>query len=243
MPNFAPLDNVIGVQQIAFNQLPDSVQRQQPGLIVAAVDNWWGAGEFIYCRANGTIAAQAMVVITPVFDSNAYRYNATEVPNTANLGRMVGVACAPATAGQFIWVCIGGIIPVRSGASVAADTAFGITAAGTVGANSAGKQILNSRIVAPSSTTVVKANCTANAGSNQLRVPNADGWFIGVPLSGTGIAASTVVVDINAGGNTVTLNNNTTAAVNGNVTATYNAGGVHFNVAHLNRPFAQGAIT
>ncbi len=243
MPNFAPVDQIVGTQQIAFYGLPDTTARMQPGMVLAAVDNWWGAAEFIYCRANGTVAMSAMVVLTPVFDTNAYRFNATEVPNTANLGRMVGVACTSATAGQFFWVCISGLCPVRSTASVAADTTFGITGAGQVGANSAGKQILNARIAAPATTTVAKANCTANSGSNRLFVPGAQGWFIGAFLSGTGIAAATTIVDMDPSGITVTLSANTTAAVNGTVTATYNNGSVFFNVAHLNRPFAQGAIT
>jgi hypothetical protein len=243
MPNFAPVDQIVGTQQIAFYGLPDNVARMQSGMLLAAVDNWWGAGEFIYCRANGTINMGALVVLTPVFDINTYRYNATEVPNTANLGRTVGVACTSAAAGQFFWVQVGGLCPVRSTASVAADTTFGITGAGQIGANSAGKQILNARIMAPATTTVVKANCTANAASNQLLVPNSDGWFIGAFLSGTGIAVATVVTDINPSGRVVTLSANTTAAVNGSVTATYNNGTVFFNVAHLNRPFAQGAIT
>ena len=102
--------------------------------------------------------------------------------------------------------------------------------------------MLNARSILAATTTSAKTNCTANSGSTQLIVPNADGWFCGVYLSGTGIAALTVVTDIAPDGRTVTLSVATTAAVTGTVTATYNNATVFYNVAHLNRPFAQGQI-
>jgi len=242
MTSYSVLGGPIGNQQIAPFGLPDTTARQMPGMMVLAENAYWGAGEFLYVRATASIRQFGLVRVTPTFQTNAWRYDATEVGNTANLGDMVAVAMTAATAGQFFWVCIGGIVPVNCNASVAADTTFGIAAAGQGGANSAGKQILNARIIAPATTTVAKAG-VANSGSTQLTVPSDDGWFIGAYLSGTGIAASTLIVDISPDGKVVTLNNATTAAVNGTVTATYNNGTVFYNVAHLNRPFAQGAIT
>lgn len=243
MSNFAALDSVVGTQQIAFYGLPDTVSRALPGTLLTAVDPYWGSGEFVYCRANGTVNMAACVSLLPVFGANAYRYDATEVANTANLGRSVGIACTSATVGQFFWVCVTGLAPIRSGASVAADTTFGIAGGGVVGANSAGKQILNARIVAPATTTVVKNNCVNNSGSNLLFVPNSDGWFIGLYLSGTGIAGGATITDIDTSGRRVTMSAVSTAAISGAITATYNNGAVFFNVAHINRPFAQGAIT
>jgi hypothetical protein len=132
--------------------------------------------------------------------------------------------------------------PVDCNASVAADTTFGIAAAGQGGANTAGKQILNARVMIAAAATVAKAG-VANSGSNKLQVSGADGWFIGAYLSGTGIAAGTTITDIDPSGTQVTLSAVTTAAVNSTVTATYNNATIFYNVAHLNRPFAQGAIT
>jgi len=233
----------IGYQQISPFNLPDTTARQTPGTIVTASDPYWGGGEFMYVKANCSIRQFGLVVITPTVASNQVVYNATEVPNTANLGRTLGVAMVAASSGQFLWVCIGGVVPVNCSASVAADTTFGIAAAGQGGANSAGKQILNARVALAASTTVAKAGCTANSGSTKLLIPNADGWFAGAFLSGTGIAAATTVTDIDPSGTIVTLSTATTAAVNGTVTATYNNATVFYNVAHINRPFAQGAIT
>lgn len=235
--------SIIGNQQIALYGLPDTVERHPAGLTVVAEDNYWGGGEFLYVRAGGSIRQNGLVVLTPSLQSGRYRWDATEVPNTANLGRPVYVAMTAMTTGQFGWVQNMGIVPVNCNASVAADTTFGIVAAGQGGANSAGKQILNARVIAAATTTVAKTNCTANSGTTRLVVPNTDGWFCGVYLSGTGIAAGTTVTDIDPSGNIVTLSAATTAAVNGTVTATYNNATVFYNVCHIDRPFAQGAIT
>lgn len=240
---YALLNGPVGNQQLTPFNLPDTVARQLPGLIVDAVDPYWGGGEFMYVKAGGSIRQYGLVVVTPSFASGQVVYTATEVPNTANLGRTVGVAMVSASSGQFFWVCIGGVVPVNCNASVAADATFGIAAAGQGGANSAGKQVLNARSVVAAAATVAKTGCTANSGSTRLQIPNADGWFAGIYLSGTGIAAGTTVTDIDPSGTVVTLSAATTAAVNGTVTGTYNNATVYYNIAHINRPFAQGAIT
>lgn len=238
---FSNTDAIVGNQQIAFWGLPDTTSRQQPGMYLSAVDNYWGGAEFVYIRATASIRQFGLVRIVPTLQTTGYRYDATEVGNTANLGDMLAVVCTTLTAGQYGWAQISGVIPVNSNASVAADTTFGIGAAGQGGANSAGKQVLNARIIAPATTAIAK-QATGNSGALVLTVNNNDGWFIGAYLSGTGIAASTVVVDIDPSGKYVTINNATTALVNGTVTATYNNGTVYYNVAHINRPFAQGQI-
>jgi hypothetical protein len=237
------VDQIAGVQSISYRNTPDTVARCQPGLIVNAESSYWGGAEFIYVYANGSIRQNGLVVLTQSFQNGAWRWDATEVPNTANLGRTIGVAQTAMSSGQFGWVMVSGITPVNCNASVAADTTFGIAAAGQGGANSAGKQILNARIIGAGSITAAKANCAANSGSTQLLVPNSDGWFPGVYLSGTGIQAGTTVSSIDQSGNIVTLSAATSAIVAGTVTATYNNATIFYNVAHLNRPFAQGAIT
>lgn len=247
---FASYDNFIGNRPIlvGFNPADDASPNpllQANGTILKAADAWWGAAEFMYVRANGAIRNLGLVVVTPTFNSteNRWRYEATEVPNTANLGRTLGVALRALSSGQYGWVCVGGTIPVNCNASVAADTTFGIAAAGQGGANTAGKQILNARVVAAGTTTVAKANCRVTANSPIVSVTNADGWFIGMPISGTGIPASTTVAGIDVSGLSVTLSANATASGSVTVTGTYNDGTIFYNVAHLNRPFAQGAIT
>lgn len=241
--SFATFDGLVGYPQLTPFNLPDSTARLGPGAIMTAYDPYWGGGEFIYCKANGSIRQFGLLALNPVFASGQIVFNATEVTNTTIMGRTVAVAMVAASSGQFFWACIGGIVPVNCNASVAADTTFAIAAAGQGGALAAGKQIVNARIAVAATQTVAKTGCTANSGSTRLLVPSADGWFAGVFLSGTGIAASTTVTDIDPSGTVVTLSTATTAAVNGTVTATYNNATIFYNVAHLNRPFAQGAIT
>ena len=243
---FAPIDSLVGAPALQFSGLiADTTPRVQPGQLITATDPWWGTGEFIYARAAGAIRQFGLCVITQVFDStlNAYRWDVTEAPNTANLGRTLVVSPFALSSGQYAWFMCTGLTPVNCQASVAADTTFGIAAAGQGGANSAGKQVLNARVVAAATTTVAKANCTAANGSLVLAVPNSDGWFAGAYLSGTGIAAGATVVSIDPSGRFVTMSAATTALVTGTITATYNNATVFYNVAHLNRPFAQGAIT
>lgn len=240
---YAIVGGPLGNQQLTPYNLPDTTARQAPGLIVTAVDPYWGGGEFIYCKANGSIRQFGLVVFTPVVTSGQMVYNVTEVPNTANLGRAVGVAMTIATSGQFIWVQVSGMVPVNCQAAVAADTTFGIAAAGQGGANSAGKQVLGGRVTIASTATVAKTNCTNQSGSTRLLIPNSDGWFIGAYLSGTGVAAGATVTDIDPSGTIVTMSAVSTAAIAGTVTATYNNATVFYNVAHINSPFAQGAIT
>lgn len=231
---------VPGMNSVA---LASDVEQAAPGQLMIAQDPYWGGREYMYCYAAGSIRQFGLVVITPTLTGGRIRYDVSEVPNTANLGRSLGVAMVGASAGQYIWVCIGGMVPVNCSAAVAANTTFGIAAAGQGGANAAGKQVLNARVILASTTTVVKA-AQAPSGSTKLRLLSDDsGWFIGAYLSGTGIAAGATVVSIDPSGREVTISAATTAAVNGNVTATYNNATIFYNVAHINRPFAQGAIT
>lgn len=221
------------------------------GTIAQFIDPYWGGIEAIRLQIPVSTAVRVGSISTLQAD---YSYNA--VPNTANLGQSLAFSLSDvpsnATYVQYAWFAIAGKAVVLSGASVAANTAFGITAAGTAGANSAGKQILNARVQGAATTTVVKANTQTQNGSPFLRVSNSDGWFVGMALSGTGIPASTVVGSISVDGagavvgmvqTGTTTAQNATATGAATITGTYNDGTRFWNVATFNRPFAQGAIT
>lgn len=242
---YSTLGGIAGAPQIQMaGYVADTTPRLAPGFMVEAMDNWWGAGEFIYARANGVIRAWGLCVLTPVFNTtlNAWRFEATEVPNTANLGRMACVAMNTMAVGDYSWFAVSGIVPVNCAVSVAADTSFGIGAAGQGGANAAGKQILNARILAAGATTVVKANGFGVSGGTKITVGNTDGWFVGAYLSGTGVGAAAIISAIDPNGRDVTVTVANSAAVTGNITATYNNATIFYNVAHLNRAFYQGRI-
>ena len=229
---YALLDTVIGSQSVSNFFAPDTVQRQVVGTKIAGVDGYWGGGEFIYLKATATLVMGGL----SVWDVS---YNATAAPNTGNTGRSVAAALFPMTTGQFGWFQIGGMAAVNATASVAAGVTFGITAAGQVGANAAGKQILNAASAAPSTTAVIKTNALTVNGSAVVVVPNADGWFVGITVSGTGIPGATTISSITPDGRTVTLSANATASGVVSLTGTYTG----FIIAQINSPFVQGAIT
>lgn len=246
MSSFASFDNIIGQPQIQFNGLSiDTAPKMQPGAFLRLVDNYWGAGEYIYARASASIRVFGLCTLTPVFDAtlNSYRFDAVEIPNTANLGRGVVVSVNALAVGQYSWFCKAGLTPMNCQASVAADTTLGIAAAGQGGANTAGKQLLNARVIAAATTTVVKANATGVNGTNLITVLNGDGWFVGGYLSGTGVGAAAIITAISPDGRSVTVSVANSAAVSGSVTCTYNNATIFYNVVHLDRAIAQGAIT
>lgn len=224
----------------------DATPRHPEGHIIVAHDPWWGSGEFIYARANGAIRTFGLCQLNPAFNStdNRWYFEVTEAASTAILGRMVCVAMKVMADNEYGWFQISGVVPVNSNAAVAADATFSIAATGQGGAAAAGKQIVNARIVGASTITVAKTNCsTKTAITKTLEVPNSDGWFVGAYLSGTGIGAACIVSSISPDGRTVTMSVDTTAVIAGTVTATYNNATIYYNVAHINRPFQQGAIT
>lgn len=241
---WSSMSGIIGAPPIStFGLTNDTSPTVPQGTIITAQDNYWGGGEFIYARAESAISTMALCELAPTFNASdaKYRWKCSEVGNTANLGRSLVVATGPVSNGNYGWFMTAGLTPVDSVASVAAGTSIGIGAAGQAGTLANGKQLLNTRVVAAATTTVAKTG-VADSGSTILRVTNADGWFIGVFLSGTGIAAGTTVSAISPDGQTVTLSAATTALVNGTVTATYNDATTFYNVVFINRPFAQGQI-
>lgn len=229
---YAYLDEIIGGQSISNFFVPDAVQRHVVGTEFSGSDNYWGGGQFIYLKAGATLLMGQSVV----WDLT---WNATALPNAANQGRPIAFALYPMTINQFGMFQVGGMAVANATASVAAGTAFGITAAGQVGANSAGKQVLNAVSVAPSTTAVIKANVLVTAGTNVLQTSNADGWFFGATVSGTGIPGGATITGISPDGRSVTTSANSTASGVVSVTATYTG----FIVASIQRPFSQGAIT
>lgn len=241
---------LIGSQPVGNFFQPDTTQRHPLGSVITFNDPYWGGGEAIYLQMPTSTALQTGTVLA--YDTAA-GFVASAVANTANLGKSLAVLMnyVPSNASaQFAWAYIMGSVPVYSTASVAADTALGITAAGQVGANSAGKEMLNARSTKAATTTVTKSNTQTTNGSPLLRVSNSDGLFVGCPISGTGIPASTYIGAISADGRTITMTQsdlataqNATATGSVTLTGTYNDGSKFWNVVTFNRPLAQGAIT
>lgn len=238
MTGFVANFPVIGSQPMANFFDPDTVQRHPLGFRVTATDPYWGGAEFMYMQSGANFSAYEL----------AHRNGLgvmVQVPNTANLGISLLVNIRNIAGNEYGWFMMSGKTPVRSNASVAAATAIGIAGTGIAGANSAGKQLLGARVQAAATTTVVK-NCSGISGQRTLTINagDSDGWFVGIRLSGTGIAAGTDVTSISPDGRTITVNNAFTAQINGGtITGTYNDTTNFYNVIEFNTLIAQGAIT
>jgi hypothetical protein len=236
---FASVSPTLGTQPFNDWFVSDTVQRQPLGMTVTATDPFWGTGKFVYLKSGGVVAKGSLVM----WDET---YSAALLPNTANQGFPFGVAMYPAASGNFFWAQTEGRAVYATNATVAADAAIGIGAAGIAGTNSAGKQLLNVRNrVAATGTVTVVAN-TQN-GLGILYAPKGyDGFFLGAALSGTGIPASTIVAGLDPDGKRIYMGSvigtfDKTATATGSVTVTGTYTG--FGSGILNNPIAQGAIT
>ena len=219
--------------------VPDTVQKQQLGLTIAAIDGYWGQGEFIYLKSNAAVLKGSLVIWNET-------YNAVLLPSTAGQGFPFAVAMNNAAAGTFFWAQLRGRCVYKTGATVAADAAIGIGAAGIASTNSAGKQLLGVRnVVAATGTVTVTAG--TKVGNGILTTNGYDGFFLGMTLSGTGIPATTLVAALSSDGNTIftgsaigTLGDrNSTATGTITLTGTYTG----YGSGIIANSFAQGAIT
>lgn len=232
--------NFVGATDYAYG-LVDTTQRWPLGTraraIAADVSSTantlnGGGGDFIYCKS-----AAATPCGTPVtFDSLGWV--ATAVTNTAGLGRAAGIAANRFTAAdQFGWVQLSGQAPVVTNGTFAAGAQVYIQAAGVLSTTQAnGKQLNGAWSIIAAAAAITKTVQTTN-GATQLLVPNIDGLFCGLAVSGTGIAASTII-DIDPGGKFVVLSAAMTA--NGTVTGTFTY--TNLGAIMMNNPFYQGQV-
>jgi len=204
-------------------QATSDTQKLPFGTIAKGYDVIQGAGEFIYLAGVASCVVGSRVTYVP------HTGVTTLGDATANSGLPTAFAMAALTAGLFGWFQISGAAIAVNNATAAAGTGK-IAAAGAItSAAVTGGQILGGVIAVANGTTFTKT-CTTRNGSTQLIVPNFDGLFVGLPVSGTGIAASSVIaagVDgapnasggAPGGGGTVNLNNAMTA--DGTVVVTF----------------------
>lgn len=210
------------------------------GVIVQAVEPQLGAGEFIYLPGAASMAAGDLCqydLLAPAITRGSF---------TANIAAPICVAMAPIDAtSKWGWYQIEGMaIAKNNGTAANNSNVFHVASNVTLSSSAvAGRQILGAITRTANSATFTKT-CTTTLGSNILKVPNLDGLFVGLPLSGTGIPGSTVVaagVDSQPflNSNEILMNNAATAT--GTVTITFTR--TNFSVVLINRPIGQGQIT
>ena len=237
---YAPLE---AVNRQPFNEwfVPDATQRFPLLMRLTGIDPYWGYGEFVYGQAANALNKGNICVAQATFG----QFDKT--PNTANLGQNQVVAMNEMAASSYGWFLKSGLAVVKSTATVAAAAAVGISGAGTIGANAAGKQVMGYTQLQSQTATKVFANVQTLTGSSILRCPGGyDGMFLGGALSGTGIPASTLVAKLDPDGMTVYMGSaigtvDKIATATGAVSVTQTNTG--YSIAMIDSPFGQGAIT
>lgn len=239
---YAPIAGIAGNQPFNDWFTPDTTQRHQLSMKIDGIDPFWGYGEFVYGKAAEALNKGELVVQQTTLGTWA------KVPNTAMLGQPVLVAMNTMAINTFGWFMKAGLAVVSSTATVAAAAAVGLTAAGRIGANTAGKQILAYIQLKSQTATQAFTNVLTKNGSAALLTSGGyDGAFLGMALSGTGIPASTLVARLDPDGKTIYTGSaigtvgdkNSTATGSITLTGTYTG----FSLGHVESPFAQGAIT
>lgn len=236
---FAPITPVAGITPFNDWFVPDTTQRWGLGMTVRALDPYWGFGDFMYIKSGDTLVKGSLTVIDSA-------YSGVLLPSTTLQGFPFGVNMYPMVSGVYGWMQVAGLVVWKTSATVAADAAVAIAAAGVVGASATGKQLVNVRNLRSATATKTVTAGTTN-GSMVLTTSGYDGFFVGMALSGTGIPASTVVAALDADGRRIytgsaigtTGDKNSTATGSITLTGTYTGYGAGF----IMYPFAQGAIT
>jgi len=237
---FSAISPTLGTQPFNDWFAVDTVQRQPLGMTVTAVDPFWGLGKFMYVKSTDAILKGSLVMWDEA-------YNGVLLPTTTLQGFPFGVSMVPAASGTFCWLQLEGRVVWKTNATVAADVAIAVAAAGIAGTLVAGKQLVNvrNRISATGTKTVTVT--TQNNTGILVAQAGYDGIFLGMALSGTGIPASTVAAGLDPDGKRIytgsaigTLGDkNSTATGSITLTGTYTG----FGSGMINNPFAQGAIT
>ena len=155
---FSAITSICGTQPFSDWFSPDTTQRHPLGVVVDAVDPFWGFGEFIYVKSNDTILKGSVCMWDEVGQ-------AALLPSTATQGFPFGVAMAPMSSGTYGWLQISGRAVYKTNATVAADGVLAIAAAGILDATATGKQVLGIRNrISATGTKTQTGQTTANSG-------------------------------------------------------------------------------
>lgn len=231
---YPPIENVVPVPASPPFGLPIN-----PGSLYAAEDPVWGPGEFVFARAGAGIRIAGPCQSLFVWDATnkVYTYNMIEWTATANASRpyYIYMGNTALTAGQYGWFMTTGRYPMNCTASIAAGVAVGHNAAGQGTADAATLGVEGAIVITPATQTVVAAAVSGVTGSNQIFLSNVQGFFPGVYVSGTGVGAAAICSFVDPLGRYILVTVVNSAAVTGNVTATYNNATIFYNVVECNR--------
>jgi hypothetical protein len=159
---YAIQDDIIGLPAISHT---DSSARAPAGMIAHAVDPVLGGGEFIY------LPGVAGTVIGSLVSYDQMNLTTTLGPGAgANSGIPLAVAMSANIAGQYGWYQItGNAVVAKDGTALSAGGTVGLgTIAGTVGVETASKQILGAHVINAAAAGLTSVNL-------QISRPHAQG--------------------------------------------------------------------
>lgn len=235
MQGISNLTPLIGASLALDINEPSTTQAHPLGTKIIVYDAAFGWQELIYAKSAAAQKVGELVKLSWTITSGAVVVTATACDTSVAQGKPVAAAkTAFSAANQFGWYVIGGIAPVAGDSSLAADAAVFVHAAGRIGATGVGKQLVGINVIAASTTTNVKT-AQVTSGTYTIRVPDTSGWFIGMPLTGTGMGSSAKITHIASDG-TVTVDVAATATGQVSVTGTYNDSTVYWSVCLLSAP-------
>lgn len=236
MSGYAPIYPLAGMPAASDLMTPDTVQRFQLGMVCEAIDPYFGYGKFMYLKAAAIQAVGSVVTV----DEN---FTATAVSNAlVNVAFPVLVARQNMAANTFGWYMAEGMGPIRALVALGIGAQVGLSGtAGAITTWAAGKQILGMQVLQAGGYSITKANVSTQNGSTIIQVPNVEGLFVGMGVTGTGIPASTTIAAVDTSGRAITVSNASTATGVITMTCLYTSGA--YVLGRFNSPHTQGAIT
>lgn len=225
-------------------QSVSDVQLLPLGTVIRAKEPIHGEGEFIYLAGAANTVAGDQVTYNPLTGAT------TRGAATANSGLPIAFAMANCIAARFGWYQISGVSLANNNATAAVGSAFQKATAQIGSAAVAGTQVLGgAQILVANNSTFTKV-CTTRNGSTQLIVPDMDGLYIGLGVSGAGIPGGVTIAEgIDGGpnasntsaGSSGVINLSAAATADGTVVVTFTRSNKSLIGGH--RYFAQGQIT
>lgn len=211
-----------------------------PGQEMVAADPIFGSATFILAFGLAALAVGDFVTI---------RNNYSVVRSAAGVRGVAAVSMSANTDPTALsWYCVLGQVPARVTAGAANLPLYNTATTGSASTTVvATDQITGAMSATAVSATIGTKICNTVNGSPLVTVPNLDGLYVGMALTGTGIPGSTTIAAIGFGGlmlgaagpqaNQIQMSANATATGSPTVTFAHPA---TFLTALLARPVASG---
>lgn len=203
-----------------------TVQLMPLGRIVQAYEPLLGAGEFIYLP--GVASTAVGNVVTYDLATSGGVGSTTRYVASANAGHSLAVAMSATVASTWGWYQIGGQGIALSNATHATGVVNSVGTSTVTSSATTGMSWQGTRIIVAGNSTFTKT-CTSRNGSTLLIVPDFNGLFVGLGVSGTGLTTTTIAAGSNGGpnaqggtpGGSGVINLAAAATADGTVTVTF----------------------